>query len=699
MKNVLLIIAVTSCMVNAQTLIPSTRRVETVDTFHGTAVADPYRWLENDRDPEVEAWVAEQAHYADAYLSKIPFRQGVLDRLDQVNNYEQYSQPWHRNELLFFYKNDGKQNHPILYLQNGSNSVPEVLLDPNTFSADGTISLAFAVESPDGKYLAFGKSEGGSDWRDIYIMDLETRQLLSDTILGVKNSQASWTANGFYYTRFGTSVNTQKSLIEKNSVAMVYFHQLGTDQSADRIIYSDPSKPQQFVGCYELENSKYTIMWMRGAASGGNEIYVRPSSDETQPWKKVYSSTEFGFFPFYDHHGVLYGTTDNDAPNGKVVRLISPLGDAKFEDVVNETSEVLESCSYGGGRMFITWMKDVHHRVDIVDFDGNKIGSVPLPGNGTVGGFQGAPEDTVLYYTFSSHTYPTTIYRYSLADGESTVWQRVKSAFNPDDYTSEQVFVTSKDATSVPMFILSKKGSIRDGKSPTILYGYGGFNRSLNPSFDPNFIPWLEQGGVIAIANLRGGGEYGEDWHQAGTRTRKQNVFDDAIACAEWLITNKVSNANMLSINGGSNGGLLVGAVINQRPDLFRVAVPEVGVMDMLRFHLFTIGWNWQADYGEIEKADEFSALLAYSPYHQLRTNVAYPSTMIMTADHDDRVVPAHSFKYAAMLQHVYAGSRPMLLRVQVKSGHGAVNRKKRLEGTADKYAFIWWEMGITPKY
>ncbi len=696
----IVLLLLTAMTVSAQPLTyPPTRRVDVKDTIHGREIADPYRWLENDRDPEVEQWVAEQAAITESYLSRIPYRAPLLARIDALTNFERYSQPWHRAGRTFFYKNDGRQDHSVLYVQEDGASTPEVLLDPNTFSADKTVSLAFADESDDGRYLAFGKSEGGSDWRDIYVMDLTTRKLLPDVIRGVKNGGVNWYRNGFYYSKWDANPGAEKSLTEKNAVQTVYYHTLGTDQKEDVVVFRDPSAPEQFVGCYVLENSRYLIRWVRKASVRGSHIFIRPVDDPNAPWKELYRSDEFSFWPRHDENGVLYGVTDENAPNKRVVRVTDPLGTPRFETIVPEGADVIDGLSFGAGRMFVTRMKDVHHVVEMMDLNGRSMGTIGLPGLGTVGGFSGQPTDTTLYYTFTSYTYPTTIFSYDVRSGRSTVWHAAKAPFDPADFTAEQVFATSKDGTKVPMFVLSKKGRKRDGTAPTILYGYGGFNVSLAPSFNPNHIAWLEQGGVMVIANLRGGDEYGERWHEAGTKTKKQNVFDDAVACAEWLIANKVTSPSHLAINGGSNGGLLVGAVINQRPDLFRAAVPEVGVMDMLRFHLFTIGWNWQADYGEVSKKDEFEALAAYSPYHNLRAGVAYPSVMVMTADHDDRVVPAHSFKYAAMLQHVYAGPNPTLLRVQIRSGHGAVNRRKQLENVADRYAFIWKEVGFTPTF
>lgn len=681
----------------AQLHYPVTKRVDTRDTIHQLIVPDPYRWLESETDPDVSVWVEQQAALADGVLRSIAYREVLIDRLDAVNTFERRSAPWRRLGVTYFYRNDGRQNHSVLCMQRDGSSEVEVLLDPNTFSPDGTVSLAFATESRDGKYLAFGKSEGGSDWRDIYIMDIATRKLLPEVLRYVKNSGVSWHENGFYYSRYDSASAAAKSLVQKNSQQYVMYHRLGSLQSQDELVYIDPANPEQFVGCYVLEDSRYLIRWVQKGNSDGNEVYVRPLSESLGEWKKIYAKASASFYPSYDRDGVLYGVSTDGSPNGRVVRIVDPMGTAAMETVVDERTTVLDALSFGGDRMFLTYMSDVHHIVEVADLSGKKISNVALPGLGAVSGFDGRPSDTSVFYTFTSYTTPTTIYRYDLADGTSNVWRSIQAPFDPSALSTEQVFVKSKDGARIPMTILRKKGVA--GTRPTMLYGYGGFNISITPAFNVNYIPWLEQGCVIAIANLRGGGEYGEEWHKAGMRLNKQNVFDDAIACAEWLIDKGITTRDLLALNGSSNGGLLVGAVINQRPDLFRVAIPEVGVMDMLRFHLFTIGWNWQADYGEINKPEEFKALYAYSPYHNLRAGVEYPSTMVMTADHDDRVVPAHSFKYAAMLQHVYQGSRPMLLRVKLRSGHGDVNRRKLLEGAADKYSFMWSEMGFTPTF
>jgi len=699
MKTLALVFILGSTLSLAQVSYPETRRVDVRDTFHGTVVPDPYRWLEDDRDPEVERWVASQADVAEKFLAKIPFRAKMHEALDKLNSAVTYSAPWRRAGVMYFYKNTGRQNHSVLFRQPDGVNDPEVLLDPNTFAADGTTSLAFASVSQDGKYLAYGKSQAGSDWRDIYVMDLATKRMLIDTITWVKNSGVSWYKNGFFYSRYAAKQGDTKSLTAKNSYQQVMYHRVGTRQSEDALVFADASLQQAFIGCFVPEDSPYLFRTVRLAASNGNTVYIRHVDSARALWKKIWDSETDSWYPSHYHNGMLYGTSTKDAPTGKLIRLKDPLGRAEFETIVLERDYVLDDVSYGAGRIFLTWMKDVQHTVEIADMDGKITGTVALPRNGAVSGFDGRDTDSMLTYTFSSYIMPATIFEYDVKSNNSKVWQTADYGFDASQYMAEQVKVKSKDGTLVPMTVLWSKHISRDGNNPTLLYGYGGFNISQTPGFRPSYIALLNQGCVIAIANLRGGGEYGDAWHKAGTKTQKQNVFDDAIACAEWLIENKYTNPTKLALNGRSNGGLLVGAVVNQRPDLFRVAIPEVGVMDMLRFHKFTIGWNWQSDYGEITKSDEFRALHAYSPYHQLKSGVNYPSIMVMTADHDDRVVPAHSFKYAAQLQHVYSGTRPMLLRVETNSGHGAVNRQTNIKGTADKFCFMLYEMGVTPDF
>lgn len=669
---------------------PETKRDNVVDTLHGVAVPDPYRWLEDDRAPAVEAWVAKQGKLAEEYINKLDSWKGFRSRLEEITNFERVSAPSRRNGLTFFYKNTGNQNHAVMYVQKDGSNDAEVLIDPNTFSKDGTVSLAFAEEDAQAKYLAFGKSSAGSDWSEIYVMEIATRKVLPDTIKWVKNVGISWYNDGFFYSRYDAPENENKAYTEKNSGQYVCYHKVGTPQSQDEIVFRDKSATNTFVGCYVPERSKYLLRWLRYGTKRGGELYIRLVADKKADWKLIFKSEENSFYPAADIDGNLYGSSDEGAPNGKIVRMVNPLQDARMETVVPEGESVIDGLAFGAGRMFVTRQKDVHHEVEMYAYDGTSLGIVELPGKGSVGGFGGFPEDKVLYYTFSSFTYPTTIFTLTPETNTSSVWKKVEAKFNPNDFEAKQVFAVSYDGTKIPMYILHKKGLELKGNAPTILTGYGGFGISYTPAFNSGIIPWLEKGGVYVIANLRGGGEYGEKWHEQGMRLNKQNVFDDAAVCAEWLISNHYTSAKHLGLTGRSNGGLLVGAVINQRPELFGAAVPEVGVMDMLRFHLFTIGWNWQSDYGKVTNEEEFKALYAYSPYHNIKANTEYPPIMVVTADHDDRVVPAHSFKYAAMLQNTYKGNNPMLLRVETKSGHGAVNREKGLDGTADKYAFFW---------
>ncbi|MBI2793768.1 MAG: S9 family peptidase [Ignavibacteria bacterium] len=676
---------------------PETRRVDVTDTLHGIAVKDPYRWLEIDTASEVEEWVGRQQSVTEAYLSTIPYRSALKDRIRQVTTFNTMSNPWHRAGLTFFYSSDGVRNHAVLYVKKDT-MLPKVLIDPNTFSDDGTIALAFAQESLDGKYLAFGKSQAGSDWHDIYVLEIATGKILTDTLRWVKNSGVSWQADGFYYSRY-ESADNGKSLSAKNTGQFVCYHKVGTKQNADKVVYRDLNHPERYVGIYIPEKSPLLVMHQGDGSSKGNKIFVRPINDTAAPWKLIFSNEDASFYPSVWHDSGFIGTTTLDAPNERVVRIADPFGDATITTIIPEGKEPISSLSWGGGKLFISRIVDVHDRIDVYDPKGNHIGEVKLPGNGNAGGFNGYVNDTILYYSYSSFTYPTTIFQYNVHTGESKAWYKVRAPFNPDEFVERQVFVTSKDGTRIPMFLLHKKDIVFNGTAPTMMFGYGGFGITYGPGFNAGYIPWLEQGGVIAIPNLRGGGEYGEKWHDAGRKENKQNVFDDAIACAEWLVSEGITSKGRLAVNGRSNGGLLVGALITQRPDLFRVAVPEVGVMDMLRYHLFTIGHGWVSDYGSVDVEREFNALYAYSPLHNVRSGVEYPSTMVMTSDHDDRVVPAHSFKFAAELQHRYAGNRPMLLRVETKSGHGAVNREKSRANLTDKYAFMWHEMGFTPHF
>lgn len=679
-------------------------RVDSVRyTMHGITVNDPYRWLEDDRSAEVEAWVAGEQKTTAEFLSQIPFRSKLAERVKQVNTFESISQPWHRGQYTFFYKNDGKSNHSVLMVTNNVTGTTSVLIDPNTFSDDGTVALAFARESIDGRYLAFGKTKAGSDWRTVYVMEIATGKLLSDVIVGIKNGGVAWYKNGFFYERYDNSTSNL-SLTERNTGEYSCYHVIGEKQEHDAIVFRDTTRPTMSVGVWVPERCPYIVRYESDQGSRGNRLYVKYIGDNANwnadgEYVKIFENANDAFWPAFYANDSFYGTTTWDAPNERVVRISSLQGTPTMETIIPETLQPISAMAWGGGRIFITRMMDVHDHVSVYDTTGRRLATVDLPGNGNVGGFHGDPEDTVLYYTYSSFLTPTTIYTYNVTSNTSSVFYKVTPPYNPANFREQQVWVTSKDGTRLPMFVLHKVGINFNRKAPTMVFGYGGFGITYGPGFNANYIPWLEQGGVVAIPNLRGGGEYGEKWHQAGTKLNKQNVFDDCVAAAEWLVQNGITSSEYLALNGRSNGGLLVGSVMLQRPELFRVAVPEVGVLDMLRFHLFTVGRYWVTDYGSVENKDVFEALLSYSPYHNVKEGVEYPSTMVMTSDHDDRVVPAHSFKFAAMLQAKYKGLRPMLLRVESQSGHGAVNRQKALDNVADKYAFMWHEMGFTPVY
>lgn len=688
-------------LMSQQLHYPQTSRGSDKDTFFGIEVSDPYRWLENDVSPDVEAWANRQQEFTEQYLSSIPFRTQLEQRLHEVTEFESVSTPWRVRNKLFYYKNDGKQNHDILYVQE--DGIERVLLNPNSFSADGTAGLAFASSNEEGTLLAYGITQAGSDWRTIYVMDIATGKKFTDKIVGVKNSGVSWHKQGFFYNGYGITSESDLSLTARNEGQRVYYHKVGSEQAADQVAFT-PEHPSTSAYMYVLRYSPYLIRWESDEGLKGNRIFVKDigndgSWDSPGDFVLVYKNDDHGFWPAFFHNGSLYGTTTLDAPNERVVRLTNIKTRPQLETVVPESTEPISAMSWGGSRIFVTRMKDVREHVSIYNTNGNELGVVRLPGLGNVGGFGGEPDDSTLYYVYSSFVTPPTIYAYNVRTNTSEVYYQTKPPFNPDNFQEERIWYTSADGTRIPMFIVSKKGLTLNGQAPTMLYGYGGFGISQGPRFISSYVPWLEQGGIIAIANLRGGGEFGEKWHDAGRKLKKQNVFDDCIAAAEWLISNNYTSKDKLALNGRSNGGLLVGAVMIQRPDLFKVAVPEVGVLDMLRYHLFTIGRYWITDYGSVADSTEFRALYAYSPVHNLKSGIEYPSTMVMTSDHDDRVVPAHSFKFAAELQHTYAGERPMLLRVERRSGHGAINRQKSISNLADKYAFMWWEMNFHPQF
>jgi len=680
---------------------PITKKVDVVDDYFGTKVVDPYRWLENNDSPEVAAWVEAQNKVSFDYLARIPYRKAVYDRLTKLYNYPKIGAPQRRGEWFVFTKNDGLQNQSIYYIQKGLDGTPELLLDPNKFSADGTSRLGAFSWSPNGKYVLYGISQGGSDWNELHVLDVATKKPTEDAIKWVKNSGGSWlNEDGFFYSRY-PEPEKGRELYTKNEYQQVYYHKLGTPQSADRLVYEDKANPQRFQGVGVTEDQRFAILNIseRGKGKNGNAVSFMDLKKRDGVFTPIVSEITDDSYSVIDNVGDKFLIeTDHGAPNSKVV-LYDP-ATKSWTDVLPEREEPLQSAGTAGGKLFASYLKDVTTRAYVYSLDGKLENEVKLPGLGSAGGFGGRNDDTFVFYSFTSFNAPPTIYRYDIATKKSSVFRTVEiPGFNASDYEVKQVFVTSKDGTKVPMFLTYKKGLKLDGNNPTILYGYGGFNSTTSPGFSALRVALLEQGVIWASANMRGGGEYGEKWHMAGTKLQKQNVFDDFIAAAEYLIDQKYTSPAKLGIEGASNGGLLVGAVTNQRPELFKAVHQHAGVMDMLRYHLFTIGWNWAADYGRSDANEaEFKALYAYSPIHNIKPGTKFPSILVTTADHDDRVVPAHSFKYAAALQAAQAGDDPVIIRIDTKSGHGASSTTKQLEQTADIYSFFFYNLDVTPK-
>jgi len=686
----------------ARLTYPATKKVDQVDDYFGTKVPDPYRWLENNDSPEVAAWVEAENKVTFAYLDKIPYRAQLKDRLTKLLNYPKYTAPSRRGEWFVFSKNDGLQNQNVYYIQRGLDATPELLLDPNKFSADGTSRLGAFSWSPKGNYVLYGISQGGSDWNDLYVLDVASKKPLNDHLQWIKNGGGSWLGDeGFFYSRY-PAPEKGKELYSKNEFQTVYYHKLGTPQSEDELIYEDKEHSQRFQGVSVTEDQRFAILSVseRGKGKDGNALSFRDLSKGDKAFTPIVADITNDSFGVLDDIGDKFLIrTNHGAPNGKVV-LYDP-ATKTWKDVLPERPEPLEGSGTAGGKLFATYLKDVTTRAYVYSLDGKLENEITLPGLGTAGGFGGRNDDKFVFYSFTSFNAPPAIYQYDIATRKSSVFRTVEiPGFNANDYEVKQVFYNSKDGTRVPMFLTYKKGIKLDGNNPTLLYGYGGFNITTNPSFSSLRLALLEQGVVYASANMRGGGEYGEKWHEAGTKLKKQNVFDDFIAAAEYLIKERYTSSAKLAIDGASNGGLLVGAVANQRPDLFRAVHQHAGVMDMLRYHTFTIGWNWAADYGRSDANEaEFKALYAYSPVHNIKRGTKYPSILVTTADHDDRVVPAHSFKYAAALQAAQAGADPILIRIDTKSGHGASSTTKQLEQTADIYSFIFYNLGVTPKW
>ncbi len=684
----------------AQTKVeyPKTKKIEQTDDYHGTKVADPYRWLEDDNSAETKAWVEAQNKVTFAYLNTIPEREKIKNRLTELWNYERYSAPFKEGGKYFYYKNDGLQNQSVLYVADSVSDQGRVLLDANKLSADGTVALSGISISDDGKILAYGVAVSGSDWQEWRFRDVETGKDLPDVLKDIKFSGTSWTKDGkgIYYSRFPKTDDKQK-LSAINYFQKLYYHQLGTPQEKDYVVYERPDDKEMGVGGGVSEDGNWLIIYVTKGTSPKNMIYFKNLATQRAAVMPVVDKFEADYTFLGNDGSKFYFKTDKDASRGRVVSVDVLEKDKKWTEVIPEAEETLEGVDFINNQFVLSYLKDAYTQIKIHDLNGKFVRNVELPVIGSAGGFGGKRYDTETFYTFSSYNMPPTIYRYDMKTGKSEIFRKSDVKFSPNDYEVKQVFYPSKDGTKIPMFIVHKKGLKLDGTNPTLLYGYGGFNISMTPGFSVSRLAWLEMGGVYAVANLRGGGEYGEKWHEAGTKLQKQNVFDDFIAAAEFLIKEKYTQPSKLAIQGGSNGGLLVGAVLNQRPELFGAALPAVGVMDMLRFHKFTIGRAWTSDYGSADNAEEFKALFAYSPLHNLKKGTKYPAVMVTTADHDDRVVPAHSFKYAATLQEMQGGDAPVLIRIETKAGHGAGKpTAKVIEEAADIYGFLMKSLGMS---
>ena len=676
---------------------PETKKCDTVDHYFGTAVPDPYRWLEDDYSEETANWVKAQNAVTQKFLSQIPYREQMKKHLMEIMNYPKEGAPWKKGDRYFFYRNDGLQNQSVLYYKNSLDGEAVELLDPNKLSDDGTVALSTLGISDDGNYLGYAISRNGSDWQEIYVKNIATGEVLDDHLVWVKFSGIAWKDDGFFYSRFPEPKNELSGVNENGKL---YYHKVGTDQKADQLAYEDRTNPDLSFSA-EVVNKRYLVIYGSESTSG-NCLYYKDLKNPKAQFVKVVTDFTDDYSVVDEIDGQLIVMTNHDAPEYKVISIpMDNPAPANWKELIPASKEVHAAVSHIGKRLIANYTKDARSLVRIFDESGKSLGNLDNEVIGTISGFAGEADDTETFYTVTSYITPATIYRYDIANNKSILYKKSEINFNSDEYVTEQKFFTSKDGTKVPMFITHKKGIKMDGSNPTLLYGYGGFNISLTPGFSVTRIAWLEQGGVLAVANLRGGGEYGKKWHEAGTKMKKQNVFDDCIAAAEYLIAQGYTNKDKLALQGGSNGGLLVGAVVNQRPDLFAVAIPQVGVMDMLRYHKFTIGRYWAVDYGTSEDSKEmFEYLYKYSPLHSIQNGKEYPAILVTTADHDDRVVPAHSFKYAAALQNSDIGDRPHLIRIESNAGHGGGKPlDKTIEETVDIFSFIFFNMGVNVKY
>ena len=701
-KTILLLsgIMVMSCTPQQKKLTyPKAEKVDTVDVYFGTEVADPYRWLENDTSAATAAWVEAENKVTNEYLAQIPFRKQLLERLTNLANYEKIGAPFKKHGKYYFYKNDGLQNQSVLYVQDSLEGEPRVFLDPNKLSDDGTVALTGLSFSHDGKYAAYTISRSGSDWTEIYVLDTVTGQLLDDHIEWAKFTGAAWQGDGFYYSAYDAPVKG-KEFSNVNENHKVYYHKIGTPQTEDKLIYQNPAYPKRFYYTGTSEDERILFVYESGAGRGNN-LFIKDLKKANAPFIQLTTDFDYQYSPIEVIDNNVYIFTNYGAPKNRI--MVADINNPKLEnwkELIPEMESVLSSAEVIGGKLFLTYDKDASNHAYVYSQKGEHMHEIKLPSLGSVG-FSGTKDDKECFFVFTSFTTPGTIYKYDMDKNSYELYRAPKVEFNSDDFVTEQAFFPSKDGIMIPMFLTYKKDLERNGNNPVFLYGYGGFGISLNPGFTTSRIPFLENGGIYAQVNLRGGSEYGEEWHIAGTKMQKQNVFNDFISAAEYLINNKYTNPDKIAIVGGSNGGLLVGACMTQRPDLFKVAIPQVGEMDMLRYHKFTIGWNWASDYGTSEDSQEmFEYLKGYSPLHNLKPGTKYPATMVTTADHDDRVVPAHSFKFAATLQECNDGTNPTIIRIDSKAGHGAGKpMAKVLEEQADIYGFIMYNLKMKPAF
>ncbi len=689
----------TQCKQDRPLEYPETRMDDITDNYFGTEVPDPYRWLEDDNSAETKAWVKAQNQVTFGYLEEIPFRDKINERLTDLWNYERYSTPWKKGDYYFYFKNDGMQNQSVLYVREGLEGESRVLLDPNEMSEEGIISLGSMGVSKDSRYLAYSISEGGSDWNEIFVIEIATGKILDDHIKWVKFSGVSWEGDGFYYSRYDEPA-TGEELSASNEYQKVYYHQLGTSQDEDRLVHWNPDHPRRNYGAGTTDDERFVIL-SESQSTRGNALYVKDNQKNGSGFVKIIDGFENSSTVIDNIDGKLLVMTNHSAPMNRVV-LIDPNQPqpSNWKEILPETEHVLRNVSLIGGKIIATYLEDAHSKAYIHAMDGTLEDEIELPALGSLGSFSGNKDENTAFFSFSSFNFPASIFKFDVSTNTYEEYFAPDLDFTPSDYEVKQIFYTSKDGTRVPMFVVHKKGIELNGENPTLLYGYGGFNASMTPGFSMSRLILLENGGVYVMANLRGGGEYGKSWHDAGRQLNRQNVFDDFIAAAEHLIEEGYTSPEKLAIQGGSNGGLLVGAAMTQRPDLFKVAFPAVGVLDMLRYHLFTIGWAWADDYGTSEEEEHFHNLYAYSPLHNLEEGVNYPATLITTADHDDRVVPAHSFKFAAELQRKHEGNNPVLIRIDVDAGHGAGKPvSKIIEEQTDIWSFMFYNMDVKPKY